>query len=406
MPSPQGPLLPRRRLGAELDALRGDRTLDEVAAETLISTSKLSRLENGQGVPQPRDIRDLINFYEADRTTSDRIRRWMNEGRRQAWWREYSDVMPRTADVFFDYESGASVIRIYCPMVLPGLLQTEAYATPLLMATPYPHYTARAGGQARAGPPAPAGDPADDDDDATRLHGRDRRGRRCSEPWRWARRRRARPALHLREVSRRRNVSIRILPLDAGLHAGVMGIFTVFQFSDDIDRDVVHVETHSGDRYLEEQSQRPGISAPLRRRLPPSARQHQSRDLLTRLVEAPPQPEEKRLISTDSYTKSSFSGTGGLRRGAHARRRQRSASATPRTSPSHLTCSLQHEWHAFVAGVRAGEFDLPAERLMPVRRESDAGVTSRSSPPDPSRRLGAAYDDCGGTMLRRAPLTP
>ena len=69
MPSPQGPLLPRRRLGAELRRLRGDRTLDEVAAETLISTSKLSRLENGQGVPQLRDIRDLINFYGADRPT-------------------------------------------------------------------------------------------------------------------------------------------------------------------------------------------------------------------------------------------------------------------------------------------------------------------------------------------------
>ena len=80
MPSPQGPLLPRRRLGAELRRLRGDRTLDEVAAETLISTSKLSRLENGQGVPQPRDIRDLINFYGAERPTSDRLRRWMNEG--------------------------------------------------------------------------------------------------------------------------------------------------------------------------------------------------------------------------------------------------------------------------------------------------------------------------------------
>ena len=32
-----------------------------------------------------------------------------------------------------------------------------------------------------------------------------------------------------------------------------MGMFTVFQFSDDIDRDIVSVETHSGDRYLEEQ---------------------------------------------------------------------------------------------------------------------------------------------------------
>ena len=138
MPSPQGPLLPRRRLGAELRRLRGDRTLDEVAAETLISTSKLSRLENGQGVPQPRDIRDLINFYGADRPTADRLRRWMNEGRRQAWWREYSDVLTESADVFLDYESGASVIRTYVPMILPGLLQTEAYATQHLTMTLLP----------------------------------------------------------------------------------------------------------------------------------------------------------------------------------------------------------------------------------------------------------------------------
>ena len=60
--------------------------------------------------------------------------------------------------------------------------------------------------------------------------------------------------LHLREVSRRRNVSIRVLPFEAGLHAGSMGIFAVFQFSDDIDRDIVSMETHSGERYLEEQS--------------------------------------------------------------------------------------------------------------------------------------------------------
>ena len=120
MPSPQGPLLPRRRLGAELRRLRGDRTLDEVAAETLISTSKLSRLENGQGVPQPRDIRDLINFYAADRSTADRLRRWMNEGRRQAWWREYSDVLTESVDVFLDYESGASVIRTYARWSSPA----------------------------------------------------------------------------------------------------------------------------------------------------------------------------------------------------------------------------------------------------------------------------------------------
>ena len=251
MPSPQGPLLPRRRLGAELRRLRGTRTLDEVAAETLISTSKLSRLENGQGVPQPRDIRDLIDFYGADRPTADRLRRWMNEGRRQAWWKEYSDVLADAVDVFLDYESGASVIRTFTPTVLPGLLQTDAYATQL-MQTLSPHLGR---------------------DEITKLVKVRLRRQQIllgDEPTRLlavideaAIRRAAaitpvavarEQLLHLRETSRQKNVSVRVLPLDAGLHPGAMGLFTVFQFSDDIDRDVVSVEGHFGDRYLEEQS--------------------------------------------------------------------------------------------------------------------------------------------------------
>jgi hypothetical protein len=288
MPSPQGPLLPRRRLGAELRKLRGDRTLDEVAAETLISTSKLSRLETGQGVPQQRDIRDLINFYEADRITGDRIRRWMTEGRRQAWWKEYADVMRESADVLYDYESGASVIRTYTPTVLPGLLQTEAYARRVIQ-TLYRNYTAdqveklvrvRLRRQEIFN---------SDAEDATHLQavideaailraratGSEQEGRRQLE--------------HLHQMSQRRNVSIRILPLAAGLHAGTMGLFAIFQFSDDIDRDVVHIETHSGDRYLEEQS---SVLEYLRLfdAVSRSALDNtESRDLLTRLVTTPPE---------------------------------------------------------------------------------------------------------------------
>jgi hypothetical protein len=253
MPSPQGPLLPRRRLGAELRRLRGDRTLDDVAAETLISTSKHSRLENGQGVPQPRDIRDLIEHYGVDRATADRLRRWMNEGRRQAWWREYSDVLDESLDVFLDYESGASVIRIYQPLVLPSLLTTEAYATRLLTLV-NPHRTTEEVAKLVQVRLRRQQILFTDDADATRLlavidEAAIRRALSTGSPAE------ARAQLlHLREVSERPNVSLRILPFDAGLHPGVLGMFIVFQFADNIDRDVVNIEMQSGDRYLEEQS--------------------------------------------------------------------------------------------------------------------------------------------------------
>lgn len=291
MPSPQGPLLPRRRLGAELRRLRGDRTLDEVAAETLISTSKLSRLENGQGVPQPRDIRDLISFYHADRSTSERIKRWAADGRQQAWWREYSDVIPDSADVAFDYESGASVIRTYAQLALPGLLQTQAYARRLLTAI-LPQQTPEQIDKLVHVRLRRQEILLDDEPDATRLlavidEAAVLRALATGSPDD------ARAQLiHLREISRRKNVSIRILPVAAGVHAGVMGTFTVYQFSDDIDRDVVLIEARSGDRYLEEHSSVLDhlrlFDAITNRALDAPG----SRDLLTRLVDNNPLDQE------------------------------------------------------------------------------------------------------------------
>lgn len=250
MASAEGPLLHRRRLGAELRRLRAERTLDEVAESTLISTSKLSRLENGQGVPQLRDIRDLIVFYGVDAVGADRLRKWTNAGRRQAWWKQYSDVLTQPLDAYLDYESGASTIRAYAQTVVPGLLQTVDYATHLLQSIPPAKSTEQVRRlieiRRRRQELLLAGDAAPRliaviDEAALRRPIGSVEGTRVQLD-------------HLHEMSRRRNISIQILPFGAGAHPGLMGMFTVFQFADDIDRDIVSIETHSGDRYLEEQS--------------------------------------------------------------------------------------------------------------------------------------------------------
>ena len=58
-----GPLGPRRAIATNLKRLREEsgQSLNDVATPLMISTSKLSRLENAQGKPNPRDIRDLIS---------------------------------------------------------------------------------------------------------------------------------------------------------------------------------------------------------------------------------------------------------------------------------------------------------------------------------------------------------
>lgn len=247
-----GPILPRRRLGAELRRLRGRQTLEEVAGATLISTSKLSRLENGQGAPQPRDIRDLINYYEVDRTDADRFRQWTTEARQQPWWRQYADgVQAAPGDEYLAYESGASAIRYWAPFTIPDLLQTQDYARTIIRSASLAN--------------------SDEVETWKLLELRVRRQELlyASNP----------PICvaildeavlhrtlgvdastatgqleHLRETSEQRNIALLIIPFEEGPHPGQLGTFTVFQFADDMDRDVVSHDSYSGDRFLEDQA--------------------------------------------------------------------------------------------------------------------------------------------------------
>jgi hypothetical protein len=96
----------------------------------MISTSKLSRLENAQGSPQPRDIRDLARFYGIEGTElAGRLLRWARAAQRQGWWTDYPDelVTNRGLDQHIAYESDATVARLYTIPVLPALLQTPEY---------------------------------------------------------------------------------------------------------------------------------------------------------------------------------------------------------------------------------------------------------------------------------------
>ena len=57
---------------------------------------------------------------------------------------------------------------------------------------------------------------------------------------------------HLRQVARRDNVEIKILPWSAGAHAAMAGAFRILDFDDPEDPDVVYLESHVGALYLEE----------------------------------------------------------------------------------------------------------------------------------------------------------
>ena len=136
-----GPAGPRRRLGAELRRLRTSAGLhlDQVAARLHCSTSKISRLETGKGIPKTADVRELIDIYGvvAD-TEREMLMRLVRESRTEGWWESYTEgVMPERFFLgppgrYTALETDAVGLRAFDLSVLHGLLQTEDYTRAVL----------------------------------------------------------------------------------------------------------------------------------------------------------------------------------------------------------------------------------------------------------------------------------
>jgi transcriptional regulator with XRE-family HTH domain len=133
-----GPVVVRRRLGAELRRLR-DRaglSLEQAARELEVSPSKISRLENGLSPAKVWDVRNLLTLYGVeDDDYRRRAERWVSEGKSEGWWHPYSDATPGDLDHYISLEAEAAEIQAYCSVYLNGLLQTRDYAHALLEAT-------------------------------------------------------------------------------------------------------------------------------------------------------------------------------------------------------------------------------------------------------------------------------
>jgi transcriptional regulator with XRE-family HTH domain len=130
-----GPLAPRRAIATVLKQLRKDagENLSDVADALLISRSKLSRLENGQGRPMLRDIRDLLRHYGVDGTPqADRLLAWARQAQQPGWWSSYDDKVLAGLDIQLAYEADATVERTYALPFVPDLLQTADYTAAIL----------------------------------------------------------------------------------------------------------------------------------------------------------------------------------------------------------------------------------------------------------------------------------
>ncbi len=247
MASNVNPTVRRRRLGQELRRLRELKgmTAEEVADRLLVSQSKISRLENGRRSISQRDVRDLCGVYEVeDHRVVDSLMQMAKDSRQQGWWHAFGDV---PYSVYIGLETDAASLRVYDPQVVPGLLQTQAYAEALI------HGALPEVAQA---------------DIEKRVKVRMRRQDRISSteyPLRmWtvldeAALRRVvgdkqimiQQLERLIEVSRLPHVTVQVLPFKMGAHPGVSGQYAILEFPDAADSSVVYIEGVTSDLYLE-----------------------------------------------------------------------------------------------------------------------------------------------------------
>jgi transcriptional regulator with XRE-family HTH domain len=247
----EGPTLRRRRLGTELKRCREQAglTQESVSRHFEWHAAKVTRIETARVAVTPRDVRDLLTLYGVpDGEYREVLVELARMSRQRTWWTDYRDIM--RAGNFVGLEAEASSMRTWEPIVLPGLLQTEAYMRALLRtgrSTDSPasidrRVSLRLKRQDRLNAANPLILSAIVDESVIRriIGGAD------------ATRDQLR---HLIEAAQLPNVTLQILPFDAGEHPFLGGSAALLEFRETTHLDVVYLEGLAGDYYEEQPSE-------------------------------------------------------------------------------------------------------------------------------------------------------
>ncbi|MFD4399137.1 helix-turn-helix domain-containing protein [Kitasatospora sp. NPDC058397] len=252
---PTGSTVPRRQLGRYLRDLRNRSRLTVRAAARSLewSEAKMWRIESGHTSLRSLDVEAMCKVYGAPAELTEALMGLAKETKARGWWHAYGDVIPEGFDLFIGLEEAASKIAWYESELVPGLLQTEDYSRTIM----------------RAGKPH-----EDDDEIERRVHLRSARQvllTRFTDPpvfdvaLNEAILRRpigggkvmAGQLAHLLEVSELPNVTIKVVPFDAGLHLGVLsGPFGILRFplngdGSETEPPTVYADGFTGDLYLD-----------------------------------------------------------------------------------------------------------------------------------------------------------
>jgi transcriptional regulator with XRE-family HTH domain len=244
----EGPTLRRRRLGAELKRCReaAGLTQEYVSRYFEWHAAKVTRIETARVAVTARDVRDLLTLYGVqDDEYREALIGLARQSRERTWWTDYRDIM-RPGN-FVGLEAEASSMREWAPIVLPGLLQTEAYIRALMRtgrSSDPPEsidrrVALRIKRQDRLTGPNPLTLSAIVDESVIRrvVGGADVMGDQLR---------------HLLSRAQLPNVTLQILPFDAGEHSFLGGSAALLEFRETTHLDVLYLEGLAGDYYEEQ----------------------------------------------------------------------------------------------------------------------------------------------------------
>lgn len=197
------------------------------------SSSRVSRIENAkQGITET-DVSALLALLGVTGTDREQLLRMVRELDEPMWWELHKDL-PEQLSTLIDAEQRASRLTCICPTLVPGLLQTRGYTRAMFGSgdkTPSEVEQAMGVRQTRQGildKPEPTELIVYLDEPVLMRPVRQPDVRTDQLE-------------HLGKMAARPNVTVQVIPMDADLHFGLNGMFTILEF----DNDEPHVFTEA-----------------------------------------------------------------------------------------------------------------------------------------------------------------